>query len=96
MTIMMNEFGRSLTTRMAGRAAYDRIAPALLSSTETVTFDFSGVSTVTNSFADEVFGRLVAELGFEAFKSKSAFRNVGSLWAKVIRSAMDSRALQTA
>ena len=94
MIVTMKDFGQSLTTRAAGRAAYERIAGPLASADGTVVFDFDGVGTITNSFADEVFGRLVAELGFDEFKSRTTFRNIQGLWARVVRSAIDSRAMQ--
>lgn len=96
MVIMMNEFGRCLTTREAGREAYTTIKDAMSSTSGKIAFDFSGVDMITNSFADEVFGRLVAEMGFDRFKSRSTFASISGLWAKVVRVAMDSRAAQLA
>lgn len=92
MTVTMGDFGQSLTTRAAGRAAYGRIAGLFSQEGRVVVFDFDGVRTITNSFADEVFGRLVAEMGFDEFRGRTAFKNIRGLWARVVRSAIDSRA----
>lgn len=98
MTVTMSDFGQSLTTRAAGRAAYDHIAgpvSRVSQGGQTVVFDFDGVRTITNSFADEVFRRLVAGMGFDEFRRRTTFRNIHGLWARVVRSAMDSRTAQT-
>ena len=92
MTIRMQEFGRSLVTRSAGRAAYEVIS-SQMSSGVTV-FDFEGVETITNSFADEVFGRMAYEMGMEELRRRTTFKNVSPFWAQVIRSAIDARAMQ--
>lgn len=93
MVIAMNQFGTSLSTRVSGRAAYERIVEAL-ASTGVVVFDFDGVGSVTNSFADEVFGRLVSERGIDYLRSRTTFRNIPPFWASVVRGAMDAREAQ--
>lgn len=93
MIVQMNQYGAALCTRQSGRAAYDEIAKAFLSSREKVTFDFTGVDTVTNSFADEVFGRMAAQLGMAGLRERTSFKNVKPLIAFTIRGAMESRAM---
>lgn len=90
LTIMMREYGSALVTRKAGSAAYKSIV-ARMSPEEVTIFDFEGVDTITNSFADEVFGRLAYELGMDELRQRTTFRNVSPFWAKVIRTAMDTR-----
>lgn len=92
MVIKMNQFGTSLTTRVAGEKAYNLIKSTIDSSKEIVVFDFEGVNLVTNSFADQVFGVLTIELGLETLKSSTTFRNIKPIWASVIRRAVDFRA----
>ena len=94
MVIEMKEFGRSLVSRASGRLAYVGIAQSVASSKEAVVFDFSGVEIVTNSFADEVFGRLAYEMGMDELKRRTTFRNVPPFWARIIRNAMEARASQ--
>ena len=91
MVIEMKGFGRSLVTRAAGRAAYADIVGHVMSAEDVVVFDFTGVETITNSFADEVFGHLVYDLGLDELRERTAFRNISPFWAKVVRTAMDSR-----
>lgn len=94
MIVRMNEFGRSLTTRAMGRDVYRQINRLLSSSDETVAFDFLGVDSITNSFADEVFGRLALELGIDELQSRTSFKNISLFWARVVRQAIDARAAE--
>lgn len=92
MQIRMSDFGSSLCTRSSGRLVYSLIIDSLNDSkSNRIVFDFSGVDSVTNSFADEVFGRLVCELGMDTLKSRTTFVNVKVFPAKVIRMAMNNR-----
>lgn len=93
LTIVMREFGSALVTRKAGNAAYNAIVAKMVPD-EVIVFDFDGVDTITNSFADEVFGRLAFELGMDELRKRTTFRNVSPFWARVIRTAMDTRASQ--
>ena len=95
MVIKMNQFGTSLTTRVAGEKAYNLIKNIIDSTDEIIVFDFDGVNLVTNSFADQVFGVLTIELGLDVLKSSTTFKNVKPIWAKVIRRAIDFRSQYT-
>lgn len=94
MVVKMTEFGTSLTTRVAGRSAYKTICSIMVSSSDVVVFDFLGVDSITNSFADEVFGRLALEFGMGELRRTTTFRNIKPFWAHVVRSAMDTRESQ--
>lgn len=94
--IEMKEFGRSLVTRAAGRIAYKEISARMAAAQEVVVFDFSEVETITNSFADEVFGHMVYDMGMDELRRRTTFRNISPFWARVIRTAMDSRDSQRA
>lgn len=96
MHIDMKKFGRSLTTRAAGRAAYDVIISTPEWGTEVASFDFDGVESITNSFADEVFGRMASEHGMGWMRKHTTFCNISNFWAMVVRSAMDHRAPKAA
>lgn len=88
---MRELFGRTLVTRAAGNQAYKVISEAIDRSKGVAVFDFSGIDSVTNSFADEVFGRLVSDRGMNWMRNNTSFKNVNRSWAMVIRGAMDSR-----
>ena len=92
MKIAMSQFGTSLCTRASGRAAYDLINEALdTSNGEIVFFDFSDVFSVTNSFADESFGRLASERGMDFLRKNTTFGEINRDIALLIRMAMDRR-----
>jgi hypothetical protein len=68
-TIKLSDFGENLGTRFVGELVRKAIDEALLGS-EPVEVDFSGVSRVTHSFADEVFGSLTRDLGPDIFRTR--------------------------
>lgn len=88
MVLNMLDFGDNLCTRASGRAVYESVVKTIQASGETLVFDFDGVSVVTNSFADEVFGRLAMEFGLEKLIKATTFRNVSDFPAKVISYAV--------
>lgn len=96
MKIALREFGTSLCTRASGRAAYTFINKALddAGAGDVVTLDFSGVGSVTNSFADEVFGQLAAERGMGFLRNHTTFTNIDRNIALLIRGTMDRRIRQ--
>lgn len=91
MVIEMAHFGRALATRANGRASFDAIMAQTSNLSTDVTFDFSNVDSITNSFADEVFGRMASEWGMDFLRSHISFRNINRFWAQIIRTAMDAR-----
>lgn len=90
MVMKMKRFGSSLSTRQTGRAAFIEIDRFLNGSDLQLVFDFSGVTSVTNSFADEVFGRLIAQRGFDTIRARTHFKNLDQISAMVIRNAIES------
>ncbi|WP_270472212.1 STAS-like domain-containing protein [Collinsella intestinalis] len=90
MLVKMVEFGTVLGTRVAGREAYRVIMDRTDGLSEATVFDFSGVTTITNSFADEVFGRMVVDMGMDSLRARTSFKNIGGVWARVVRRAMDA------
>jgi hypothetical protein len=91
MVLKMSQFGSSLCTRDMGRAAFEIINDVLSGSSDRVVFDFCDVNSVTNSFADEVFGRLVFQHGFDMVRARTHFENVDRFSAVTIRTAMARR-----
>lgn len=94
MVIKMNAFGNSLVTRESGRAAYDSIIGQMRNTGDVTEFDFSGIELITNSFADEVFGRMAFEYGIDTMRKRTTFSHIDRMWAIVVRSVIDSRSAQ--
>lgn len=94
--VRMKDFGDVLGTRVAGRAAYETIMTATGGLKTPTLFDFDGVQTITNSFADEVFGRIAMDMGVDGMKRCTTFRNINALGARIVRRAIDSRTAESA
>lgn len=92
MIIQMSRFGTALTTRQSGRAAFHIIEKETGGFSEAAIFDFEGVDSITNSFADEVFGKIVACLGIDRMRETTHFANVDHFSSFVIRNAIGRRA----
>ena len=91
MIVRMSNYGANLGTRNLGRIVYSDLRTLLgQCMSERIVLDFQGVSAVTNSFADEVFGHLVETIGLDELQERTTFRNIDRLSALSIRIAIDS------
>lgn len=63
MIIELKKFGTTLTSRQSGREAYNAFAPVLreLTPNEPIYLDFSGVLTLSPSWADEFVTSLIRD-----------------------------------
>lgn len=76
--------GEVLNTRFFGKNLREEIISALSNKSEVV-IDFEDVSSMSQSFADESFGKLAENIGLEDFKTKLKIINVKSEIAKLIK-----------
>lgn len=83
----LNAFG----TRESGRLARNKIENLMDRRTTPVEFDFEGVRLISSSFADEVFGKLFADLGPLAFGRLCQCRNVDQTVRGLIDRAIAQR-----
>lgn len=95
MVFAMKQFGTVLSMRVSGKQAFNEIEPFLRMG-KRVTFDFEGVDSVTNSFADELFGHLISEFGMARLKELTTFAHINQIAAITVRNAMDHRAIASA
>ena len=63
--ITMKEFGEILGTRGIGERVRERIVSLLQSLDARIILDFEGVQVMTQSFGDELFRKLVAQVSQE-------------------------------
>lgn len=91
MRIVFREFGTSLGTRHLGRIAKKELDDIFDNTDDRIIFDFFGVNLVTNSFADEIFGKKIIEVGFKEFKDRTTFKNVNPFIEICIRKAIMNR-----
>lgn len=85
----------SFGSREAGRAGRIKITNLMEGNARPVICDFSGISLISSSFADEVFGKLFVELGPLAFSRLCQFQNVDSTVRGLIDRAVLLRIKQT-
>jgi len=90
MILQMNKFGSVLGSRRLGSVVRNEIEKAL-NSGENVVFDLTGINTVSNSFADECFGKLLIDREFASIRKQTSFINTGSLFQGIIKSAINDR-----
>jgi len=86
-TIKFSEISTSLGTRNLGAKVRLSIIDKIGNS-EKVLLDFDKVNVVTNSFANECFGKLRKTISDDVFKSKIAFINTNDFIQRVIISAL--------
>lgn len=86
-TIKFKELGKSLGTRSLGA----KIRLSILKKIEEndkLFLDFDEVNVVSNSFANECFGKLREAMPNDVFKSKIAFINTNDFIQRVIIAAL--------
>jgi hypothetical protein len=86
-TIKFGEIGSSLGTRNLGAKIRETIIQEIQSN-DKVYLDFDDVDVVTNSFANECFGKLKTTISNDVFKSKISFLNTNDFVQHVIISAL--------
>lgn len=96
MTIQFKHIGLHLGTRVHGVEIRSEIVEAMKQS-DKIIFDFEGVETVSNSFADECFAKLTLFFSIEEIKAKTTFVNAIPFIKAVIANSFNERlALVTA
>lgn len=90
MIIVFSHISTSLATRHKAAEIRGQIVDAI-SSNKFVVFDFENVNVITNSFADECFGKLLDSFTLEVIKTNSTFKNVSPFVSKVIASTIRER-----
>jgi anti-sigma regulatory factor (Ser/Thr protein kinase) len=78
-------------SRSAGQYARNKIDVLMNNRSQRIVFDFSDVHLISSSFADEVFGKIFAELGPITFSHICQFRNVDSTVKALIDRAISQR-----
>ena len=88
-----SNYGDSMGTRLLGARIRADLRP-LLDGDEKVVLDFSGIDTVTNSFADECIAKLLLEMPLAELKAKTTFTGTTRMTERSILSALKRRQLQ--
>lgn len=93
MTIRLGHIGVHLETRFAGASIREKIISSF-NETDKFIFDFTGVETISNTFADECFAKLIFNFKREEIKEKTAFQNASPFIKAVIVNAFNERLSQ--
>ena len=88
-----SKYGDSMGTRFLGARIRGDLRP-LLDGEEKVVLDFSGIDTVTNSFADECIAKLLLEMPLDELKSKTTFTGLTPMTERSILTALKRRQMQ--
>jgi hypothetical protein len=88
--IKLNGYGKFLGTRELGTQIRNAIVPKLSHGT-TVVIDFNNIEGITNSFADECFGKLIIETGTAPFKEHVKFTNLDPTEKSILNFALMNR-----
>ena len=88
-----SKYGDSMGTRLLGAQIRADLRP-LLDGEEKVVLDFSGIDTVTNSFADECIAKLLLEMPLADLKAKTTFKGLTPMTERSILSALKRRQMQ--
>ena len=93
MKIEFCHFGNHLGTRFAASSIREKIVLSF-NDTDRFIFDFTGVETVSNSFADECFAKLIFDFDFQEIKNKTSYQNATPFIKTVIANAFKERLSQ--
>lgn len=90
MILNLKDFGTFLNTRDLGKIIRDKITSSIKDG-NIVTVDFTGVTQMTHSCADEIFAKLVMEFGLPNFKKTIKMINADETTATIIKYAIARR-----
>lgn len=90
MLIKFKNFGENFSTRRQG-TAFRELILSNLKEGKRIQFDFQDVFMISNSFADECFGKLLLEIEFENLRSRTTFINTEGLIKNIISYAIKQR-----
>jgi hypothetical protein len=90
MIIKFGELGTHLGTRFKGACVRVQIIEGF-KKCEKIEFDFFGVETVSTSFADECFAKLIFSFDLENITKTTSFRNASPYILTIINNAYHER-----
>lgn len=93
MQINFGHINSSLGTRVLGQKMRLEIEESLNNGVFVI-FNFEGVNTISHSFADECFGKLLLSWSIDDLKAKSTFQNTNPLIKKTVAFTLKERAAE--
>ena len=83
MTIKLSDISTTLGTRQKGQEIRNVIEKHIENG-EKIIFDFDGISSISHSFADECFGKLLEKREFIVIKKVTSFINTSPIVSSII------------
>lgn len=90
MIMSMAQWGTVLTERDLGKKIRTHFLNSILKG-DTIVVDFTDVQMITSSFADELFAKLIAEVGESKVKSEVKLVNISPTIKIIINEAIFTR-----
>lgn len=96
LNFVLREEATGFGTRIAGERVRNKVLNYLrrIDTPTKVNVDFSGVSMISSSFADEFIGKLIAELGFLRFTKLVTMTNVNRTVEPILNRSVSQRMAQ--
>ncbi|QEK12562.1 DUF4325 domain-containing protein [Crassaminicella thermophila] len=91
MVIRMDQWGKVLSTRDLGANIRQKIIVEFNKQDQDIVIDFINVEGINQSCADEVFGKMLLEIGLDNFKKRIKFNNMNDTISSVVKYVMASR-----
>jgi len=91
----LSEQSSGTGTREAGERIRNEIVNLRNETCSPVELDFTGVSVVSSSFADELIGKLVAEYGFFGFNQGFRLKGMNSTVQSIVNRSVSQRMAAT-
>ena len=85
------EMGEDLSSRDRARRLREELVREAGRDAQRLTFDFEGVRTLSDSFADELLAVLVEERGAEWFRQRVSLVNLSTDQRLIVLNAIDAR-----
>lgn len=82
-------------TRKAGQRVRNEIINLHTESNKVIVIDFSGIGVISSSFADELLGKLMAELGFFGFNNLIKLKGMNTTIQSIINRSISQRMSET-
>lgn len=96
LSIQLSDYGTDLSSRTTGSRVRGIVLNHLADNGGTITIDCAGLRTLSESFADELFGILVVERGEEWFRTHVRVVGMSESTRVAILRAIDARLSRTA
>ena len=87
----LEDWKDGVSTRASGEKLRLEIIDTFLKTKKRFVIDFANINVISSSFADELLGKLVVELGFFGFNNLVKLRNMNELIQQLVQRSVTQR-----